>query len=110
MDRLVLVDLRRTTSKTLRPTRPYLTVGLEIFYYNLPLGLIFPETLKEHSSSGWSLPIPIYRSASLCGTTICSGRFPMSGRGHRLFCTRIEVGLCRIVKPNLRENLFSDIG
>ena len=28
----------------------------------------------------------------------------------RLFSTRIEVGLCRIVKPNLRENLFSDIG
>jgi len=34
--------LLEATSKTLRPTRPHLAVGLEAIYYNLPLGLVFP--------------------------------------------------------------------
>jgi hypothetical protein len=35
--------LREASSKTLRPSRPDLTVGLEAFYHHLPLGLILPQ-------------------------------------------------------------------
>jgi hypothetical protein len=35
--------LRETSSKTLRPSRPDLTVSLKTFYHHLPLGLVLPE-------------------------------------------------------------------
>jgi hypothetical protein len=34
-------------SKAWRPSRPDLTVGLEAFYYHIPLSLILPEVTEE---------------------------------------------------------------
>ena len=39
--------LLEATSKSLRPARLDLAVGLEAIYHNLPLGLVFPEVSKE---------------------------------------------------------------
>jgi hypothetical protein len=47
LDHPGLVSLRRTTSKPLGPTRPYLTVSLEALYHHIPLSLILPEVPEE---------------------------------------------------------------
>jgi hypothetical protein len=39
--------LLEATSKARRSSRPDLTVGLETFYHQLPLGLVLPEVTEE---------------------------------------------------------------
>ena len=39
--------LRETSSKTRRPPRPDLTVGLEAFYDHIALGLVLEEVTEE---------------------------------------------------------------
>jgi hypothetical protein len=40
-------NLRDTSSKARRSTRPNLTVGLQAFYHHIPLGLVLPEVTEE---------------------------------------------------------------
>jgi hypothetical protein len=58
--------LHETSSKTGRPARPNLTVGLEAFYHHIPLSLILPEVPEELFLLGIILVAP--PQASLHGT------------------------------------------
>src|SRR5688572_13446901 len=42
-----LLSLWAYISKACRSSRPYLAVGLEVLYHQLPLGLVLPEVTEE---------------------------------------------------------------
>ena len=56
--------LREPSSKTRRPPRPDLTVGLETFYHHIALSLVLPEVTEEKLLLGMvltnSFQAPLY--------------------------------------------------